>query len=86
MIINLTLYFVCISIESQMTEAILDVGITECLVSLDAALSLATALSYQADHFVHCKEMLLRRLALLQAFLTANTQLDKAKPEKKNAV
>ena len=69
-----------------MAEGLFDIGINECLLSLDAALSLAAVLSYQADYFIHCKEMLQRRLYCLQGLLTANQQLDKAKPEKKEAV
>lgn len=69
-----------------MAEGMFDVGVNECLLSLDAALSLAAVLSYQAGYFIHCKEMLQRRLYCLQALLTATQQLDKAKPEKKGAV
>lgn len=69
-----------------MAEGLFDIGISECLLSLDAALSLALIFSYETGYFGHCKEMLQRRQTVLQTFLTANQQLDKAKPEKKEAV
>lgn len=69
-----------------MAEGLFDIGVNECLVSLDAALSLAIVFSYQSGFFEHCKEMLQRRLIALQTFLNANQQLDKAKPAKREAV
>jgi sorting nexin-5/6/32 len=73
-------------IELNMAEGLFDVGVNECMLSLDAALSLGAVMSYQADYFSHCKEMLYRRLLILQELLSANAQLDKAKPEKKEGI
>ncbi|XP_003382983.1 PREDICTED: sorting nexin-32-like [Amphimedon queenslandica] len=73
-------------IENQMAEGLFDVGVNECLLSLDAVLSLAVPLSFESSYFVHCKEMLVRRQVALQALLTANQSLDKAKPEKKDFI
>lgn len=75
-----------ISIDNQMAEGLFDIGVNECLLSLDAVLSLAIPLSFESSYFVHCKEMLVRRQVALQALLTANQSLDKAKPEKKDFV
>lgn len=64
----------------------LDMSIGEALASLDAALSLAATIQHQGFYFSQCKDMLLRRLSLLQAFQLAVTQLDRAKPEKRDNV
>ena len=69
-----------------MAEGLFDIGVNDCLLSLDAVLSLAIPLSFESSYFVHCKEMLVRRQIALQALLTANQSLDKAKPEKKDFV
>lgn len=69
-----------------MAEGLFDIGVNECLLSLDAVLSLAVVLSFESGYFLHCKEMLQRRQTALQSFLNANQQLDKAKPDKKDAV
>lgn len=69
--------------ETQMAEVILDISITEALMSLDGALTVAATFSHQTHYFIECKDMLLRRVAVLQALLNATNYLDKAKPEKK---
>ena len=69
-----------------MAEVILDISVTEALMSLDGALTVAATFSHQTHYFIECKDMLLRRVAVLQALLNATNYLDKAKPEKKEMV
>lgn len=56
------------------------------VASLDMTLSLAFTLKHQHGIFLQAKEMLYRRLAKMQTFRQATSQLDRASGKKKEAV